>query len=89
MEAEGIGMLHACNHIGELHIGPYPVDGYNPNSKTGYEIHGCYFHGCFTCKMDQDETGQQRKKNTETKENYLRHKGYNMKIMWEHTFKPL
>ena len=89
MEMEGIDILHARNHIGEVRIGPYPVDGYDPNSKTVYEFHGCYFHGCPTCKMDLDEKGHQRKKNTETKEKYLRHKGYNMKIMWEHEFKAL
>ena len=89
MEKEGINILHARNHINEVHIGPYLVDGYDPISRTVYEFNGCHFHGCSDCKKDQDELGKERKMHTETKEKYLRHKGYNMKIMWEHEFKEL
>ena len=89
METEGIDILHARNHIGEVRIGPYLVDGYDPITRTVYEFNGCHFHGCSDCKKDQDELGKERKMHTETKEKYLRHKGYNMKIMWEHEFKAL
>ena len=44
MEMEGVHILHACNHISEVRIGPYLVDGYDPNTRTVYEFNGCYFH---------------------------------------------
>ena len=89
MEKEGINILHARNHINEVRIGPYLVDGYDPISRTVYEFNGCHFHGWSDCNKDQDELGKKRKMHTETKEKNLRHKGYNMKIMWEHQFKAL
>ena len=89
MKTEGIDILHARNHIGEVSIGPYLVDGYDPSTRTVYEFNGCYYHGCSVCKMDKDVIGLKRKQDTQTKEKYLRHKGYNMNVMWEHEFKTL
>lgn len=34
---------------GELFIGRYAVDGYEEETRTVYEIYGCYWHGCPTC----------------------------------------
>ena len=87
IETEDIHILHGRNHISEVRIGPYLVDGYDPITRTAYEYNGCYFHGCSDCKKDQDELGKERKMHTETKEKYLRLKGYNMRIIWEHKFK--
>ena len=87
IETENIHILHGRNHISEVRIGPYLVDGYDPITRTVYEYNGCYFHGCSDCKKDQDELGKERKMHTETKEKYLRLKGYNMRIIWEHEFK--
>ena len=87
METEGVHILHARNHVSEVRIGPYLVDGYDPNTKTVYEFNGCFFHGCPLCKKDQDDVGKERKMHTETKEKYLRDKGYHLKIIWEHEFK--
>ena len=39
---------HARNK-GEHKIGEYFLDGYNQNSDTGFEFHGCFFHGCKKC----------------------------------------
>ena len=89
METEGVHILHASNHISEVRIGPYLVDGYDPNTRTVYEFNGCYFHGCSHCKKDQDELGKERKMHTITKEKYLRNKGYNLRIIWEHEFKSM
>ena len=89
MEMEGVHILHARNHISEVRIGPYLVDGYDPNTRTVYEFNGCYFHGCSHCKKDQDELGKERKMHTVTKEKYLRNKGYNLRIIWEHEFKSM
>ena len=87
METEGVCILHARNHISEVRIGPYLVDGYDPNTRTVYEFNGCYFHRCSDCKKDQDHLGKDRKMHTETKEKYIRAKGYHMRIIWEHEFK--
>ena len=87
METEGVHILHARNHISEVHIGPYLVDGYDPNTRTVYEFNGCYFQGCSDCKKDQDDLGKESKMHTETKEKYIRAKGYHMRIIWEHEFR--
>ena len=87
METEGVHILHARNHISEVRIGPYLVDGYDPNTQTMNEFNGCYFHGCSDCKKDQDDLGKESKMHTETKEKYIRAKGYHMRIIWEHEFK--
>ena len=87
METESVHILHKRNHIREVRVGPYLVDGYDPNTRTVYEFHGCYFHGCSHCKKDQDDLGKERKMHTDTKEKYLRNKGYNLRIIWEHEFK--
>ena len=87
MESEGVHILHGRNHIGEIRIGPYLVDGYDPSTRTVYEYNGCWFHGCSVCEKDQNDLGKERKMHTEMKEKYLRSKGYKMKIIWEHEFK--
>ena len=89
METEGVHILHARNHISEVRIGPYLVEGYDPNTRTVYEFNGCYFHGCSHCKKDQDELGKEQKMHTVTKEKYLRNKGYLLKVIWEHKFKSM
>ena len=89
METEQVNIKHARNYVGEVRIGPYLVDGYDPVSKTVYEYNGCYYHGCSVCHMDQSGVGQARKKHTETKESYLKQSGYTLRIMWEHEFKEL
>ena len=38
-----------CGHGGERFIDKYMVDGYHPESKTVFQFHGCYFHGCPKC----------------------------------------
>ena len=39
---------HAKNG-GEYKVGPYLVDGINEVTKTIYEFHGCFWHGCPKC----------------------------------------
>ena len=36
-------------HGGEFTIGKYRVDGYHAASKTVFEYHGCFYHGCPQC----------------------------------------
>ena len=41
----------------EKRIGKLPVDGWCANTRTAYQFHGCYFHGCPKC-YDQNETNK-------------------------------
>ena len=43
-ESENIEIWHQHNR-GEVKIGPYSVDGFNPKTKTIFDFDGCYFHG--------------------------------------------
>ena len=65
METEGEHILHGLNHIGEVRSGPYLLDGFDPITKTAYEYHGCYFHGCSPCKKDEIDIEREQKQHTE------------------------
>ena len=46
----GIHIHHArCGHGGERHILGARVDGYHPETKTVFQYHGCFWHGCKQC----------------------------------------
>jgi hypothetical protein len=50
---EKVNIKHACNG-GEMTFRTnngqnYKVDGYCEETKTIYQFHGCYFHGCRHC----------------------------------------
>ena len=46
----GIHIHHAlCGHGGERQILGASVDGYHPESKTVFQFHGCFWHGCTRC----------------------------------------
>ena len=53
----GFHIHHAsCGHGGERCLLGSPVVGYEPSSRTVYEFHGCFFHGCPRCvKTKRDE----------------------------------
>ena len=38
----------------EKRIGKLPVDGWCANTRTAYQFHGCYFHGCTNCYEPQE-----------------------------------
>ena len=60
----GIHIHHArCGHGGERHILGARVDGYHPETKTVFQYHGCFWHGCKQC-YPQERKGfvQQRTK---------------------------
>ena len=38
----------------EKRIGKLPVDGWCAESRTAYQFHGCYFHGCTNCYEPQE-----------------------------------
>jgi hypothetical protein len=81
---------------GEFKVGPYRVDGYNATTKTVYEFHGCYWHGCFKCRPDRNECNALSKRTyrdllyrTIKREQYIRDQGYTVEVMWEHTWTAL
>ena len=46
----GIHIHHTrCGHGGERHILGARVDGYHPETKTVFQYHGCFWHGCKKC----------------------------------------
>ena len=54
------------------------------------EFHGCFFHGCPECHPDKDakrpggdETWGEILQSTKDKDWYIRHLGFELKIMWE------
>lgn len=50
-----IHIHHAmCAHGGEQRIERAPVDGYDPTTKTVFQYHGCYWHGCPRCYPDRE-----------------------------------
>ena len=46
----GIHIHHSrCGHGGERYIMGARVDGYHPETKTVFQYHGCFWHGCKQC----------------------------------------
>lgn len=86
---EGINIQHAENG-GEYKIPDtnYTVDGYCSTTKTVYEFHGCYFHGCLHCH-EPDETVNKKSclklfESTTGREDAIESKGYKLVTIWEH-----
>ena len=88
---EGIHIRHQLNNT-EKRIGgrKLPVDGFNAQTQTVYQFHGCYWHG-HDCALNRGkEFNEKRKKpmaeiREETRANteYIRSKGYNVVEMYE------
>ena len=78
----------------EKRIGKLPVDGWCANTRTAYQFHGCYFHGCTNCYEPQetnalngktmDKLLEDTKKNTA----YLR-RHVHVVEMWECEWKEI
>ena len=50
----GIHIHHArCGHGGERKILGARVDGYHPETKTVFQYHGCFWHGCPQCYPEE------------------------------------
>jgi hypothetical protein len=45
---QNMNINHARNG-GEKRIGTFKLDGWNENTNTGFEFHGCVYHGCPKC----------------------------------------
>ena len=89
-ESKNIFIQHSKN-IGELQIGKYFVDGYDSSTNTIYEFHGCLFHGCQKCYLENtwNSFKQETMKTTYSKHleriNFLKNNSNNATIieMWE------
>ena len=73
----------------EKRIGKLPVDGWCAETRTAYQFHGCFWHGCPKCHTDPEETNPKNNKtmaellaNTKAHTAYLR---CHVKVveMWE------
>ena len=60
----GCAIRHQVNGRGKR-IGKLPVDGWCPETRTAYQFHGCFFHGCPKC-YDQNETNSMNGKTMAT-----------------------
>ena len=60
----GCAIRHHVNGR-EKRIGKLSVDGCCPETRTAYQFHGCFFHGCPKC-YDQNETNSVNGKNMST-----------------------
>ena len=56
-ERTGSTIRHQSNGR-EKRIGKLLVDGWCANTRTAYQFHGCYFHGCPKCHTDPEETNK-------------------------------
>jgi G:T-mismatch repair DNA endonuclease (very short patch repair protein) len=70
------------------------VDGFCEETNTVYEFHGCFWHGCERCFVDQTSRLADkrdalflRRENTIRKEARLKLAGYNVVTMWECDFR--
>ena len=95
----GIHIHHQrCGHGGERTINGQKVDGYHPESKTVFQYHGCFWHGCRECFPRPEQRNEvistDRKGNAITREEAfqrtlnrsysIRFCGYNLVEKWEH-----
>ena len=98
--SEGKRILHAGNQREyQVSIGANKtyVDGFDPSTNTIYEFNGYFFHGCFTCFDNRDQTHPKLNHKTMAEVYHstmqriahLQYAGYNVVVMWECTWKQL
>ncbi|CAG2220677.1 unnamed protein product [Mytilus edulis] len=89
----GLDIKHKLNTGKEKKIGSYPVDGYDANTNTVYQFHGCYWHGhdCWMTKNVKDqkwrETRQAKYDKTIKTTTFIQAQGYNIVEKWECHFR--
>ena len=80
-----------CGHGGERVIRDSEgnevckVDGYEPETKTVFQYHGCKWHSC-PCQKERDEI---RYENTLEMDEWIKERGYNVVSVWECSKPPL
>ena len=85
-----IHIHHAmCGHGGERHVLGAPVDGFDPNTGTVFQFHGCWWHGCPRCFGDRGriirygKTRDQLYASTIARTEALRKAGYRVIEKWQ------
>ena len=64
-ERTGCTIRHQGNGR-EKRIGKLPVDGWCAETRTAYQFHGCFWHGCPKCHTDPEETNPKNNKTMAT-----------------------
>ena len=77
-----------CGHGGERHIQigkrPIKVDGFEPETNTVYQYHGCYWHGC---DCNPDNFDEEKKNKTIKEDKMIKDAGFNLVSVWGHEAK--
>jgi len=90
-----INIKHACNGGEQVIIvdrKSIKIDGYCEQTKTMYQFHGCYWHGCNKCYEENtiNRFNQYSMKylynRTLAIDELIKRKGYNLVTIWEHEF---
>ena len=96
---DGNRIKHARNggeQMIQIKRGKVKVDGYDSNTKTVFEFHGCEFHGCRKCKPNNrhvktfhhpDRTVEEMSQAKQQKTRLLQVAGYTVIEQWECEFK--
>lgn len=97
---QDIPIRHAGNE-GEYRIPEHPkytVDGYHAPTRTVYEFHGCFWHGCPSCYQHNRTEPRLRLdhrcfadvyESTQDKMRFLKKHNYTVVTMWECTWNQL
>jgi very-short-patch-repair endonuclease len=82
---EGRVAVHFSSWSKQYRIGRFTVDFALPEEKRVVEVYGCYWHACVECALVTNQFSiEEVRKRDETRLNFLREKGWNVEIIWEH-----
>jgi hypothetical protein len=92
LHADGLIVHSKLSSEGEVMILNRHVDGYCEETKTIYQFHGCFFHGCESCYDCEEyntvlnETYYTLRERTRRTTNLFKANGYRVITMWECDF---
>ena len=93
LETEHVQVHSALSPHGEMRILGHPVDGYCEETRTIYQFHGCFYHGCRACYESDEyntvlnETFYTLREHTRRTTDLFESGGYTVVSMWECDFK--
>jgi len=93
-EEDNCKKLHARNgrEVRLPELPRFSVDGYCTETRTVYELMGCFFHGCVKCQPSRDlktlgeDTLAERYERKMARLELITNAGYTVKVMWECEF---
>ena len=89
---QSVYIQHGRN-VGERREGPYFLDGCCEETRTAYEFHGCFYHGCPKCFPADTHnpvsglTMHELYERTQVKTMFLKQRGWQVVAMWECEFR--